>query len=72
MLFQENADPVLSCEVCPRKTEAGEHNLQRALGELRALEPHYVSVTYGAGGSTREKTIDIVSRIKGDYGMHRV
>ena len=68
-LFQESADPVFSFEFFPPKTEAGEQNLQRALGELRALEPHYVSVTYGAGGSTREKTIDIVSRIKGDYGM---
>ncbi len=42
------------------KSEQGEVNLERALQELVPLEPAYVSVTYGAGGSTREKTIDIV------------
>ncbi len=68
-LLQDTEEPLFSFEFFPPKTEAGEENLRRALGELRALEPHYVSVTYGAGGSTREKTIDIVSRIKDDYGM---
>jgi methylenetetrahydrofolate reductase (NADPH) len=61
--------PVFSFEFFPPKTPAGEENLFKALAELKAMQPDYVSVTYGAGGSTREKTIDIVARIKEDYGM---
>ena len=58
-----------SFEFFPPKTEAGEQNLYAALAELRTLEPSFVSVTYGAGGSTREKTIEIVKRIKDEYGL---
>src|SRR2546421_10331061 len=61
--------PVFSFEFFPPKTEAGERNLYAALEELRTLEPSFVSVTYGAGGSTREKTIEIVKRIKDEYGL---
>jgi methylenetetrahydrofolate reductase (NADPH) len=61
--------PVFSFEFFPPKTEEGERNLQRALGELAELEPDFTSVTYGAGGSTRDRTIDIVKSIKGDYGI---
>jgi methylenetetrahydrofolate reductase (NADPH) len=61
--------PVFSFEFYPPKTDAGERNLYAALGELRALEPAFVSVTYGAGGSTREKTIEIVKRIREQYGL---
>ena len=68
-LLNETDEPLFSFEFFPPKTDAGEQNLQRALGELRALEPDYVSVTYGAGGSTREKTIDIVSQIHAQHGM---
>src|SRR5271170_8141669 len=62
-------DPVFSFEFFPHKTEAGERNLYAALAELRTLEPSFVSVTYGAGGSTREKTIEIVKRIRDEYGL---
>jgi methylenetetrahydrofolate reductase (NADPH) len=61
--------PAFSFEFFPPKTEAGERNLYTALAELRALEPAFVSVTYGAGGSTRARTIEIVSRIRSDYGL---
>jgi len=61
--------PVFSFEFFPPKTEAGERNLYAALSELRELEPSFVSVTYGAGGSTREKTIEIVKRINEEYGL---
>ena len=61
--------PVFSFEFFPPKTEAGESNLYAALSELRTLEPSFVSVTYGAGGSTREKTIEIVKRIRDEYGL---
>jgi methylenetetrahydrofolate reductase (NADPH) len=65
----EAEEPVFSFEFFPPKTEAGERNLELALAELRTLEPAFVSVTYGAGGSTREKTIEIVKRIRDEYGL---
>jgi methylenetetrahydrofolate reductase (NADPH) len=61
--------PIFSFEFFPPKTENGERNLENALAELRTLEPAFVSVTYGAGGSTREKTIEIVKRIREQYGL---
>jgi methylenetetrahydrofolate reductase (NADPH) len=64
-----DADPVFSFEFFPPKTEQGERNLHTALEELRELHPSFVSVTYGAGGSTRERTIEIVKRIKHEQGL---
>jgi methylenetetrahydrofolate reductase (NADH) len=61
--------PVFSFEFFPPKTEAGERNLFAALAELETLEPSFVSVTYGAGGSTRAKTIEIVKRIRDEHGL---
>ena len=61
--------PVFSFEFFPPKTEAGEQNLYAALGDLQALDPSFVSVTYGAGGSSRSKTIEIVKRIKDEFGL---
>jgi methylenetetrahydrofolate reductase (NADPH) len=61
--------PVFSFEFFPPKTDAGEQNLYDALRELEPLEPSFVSVTYGAGGSSREKTIEIVKRIKDEFGL---
>jgi methylenetetrahydrofolate reductase (NADPH) len=61
--------PVFSFEFFPPKTEDGLNNLFEAVGELRHLRPDFVSVTYGAGGSTAHKTIEIVSRIKEEYGV---
>jgi len=62
-------DPVFSFEFFPPKTPVGEQNLETALAELVKLEPAFVSVTYGAGGSTREKTIEIVKHISERYGL---
>jgi methylenetetrahydrofolate reductase (NADPH) len=61
--------PTFSFEFFPPKTPEGEANLYAALRELRELEPAYVSVTYGAGGSTRGKTLEIVRRIRDEYGL---
>ena len=68
-LLATTDEPVFSFEFFPPKTEDGERNLYAALGELRSMEPAFVSVTYGAGGTTRDKTIDIVKRIKAEHGM---
>ncbi len=64
-------EPSFSFEFFPPRTDEGERNLGRALAELSRLDPAFVSVTYGAGGSTTEKrkTIDIVRHLKRDYGM---
>jgi methylenetetrahydrofolate reductase (NADPH) len=62
-------DPSFSFEFFPPKTEQGEQNLYAALRELGPLRPSFVSVTYGAGGSTGSKTIEIVKRIKDEYGL---
>jgi methylenetetrahydrofolate reductase (NADPH) len=64
-------EPAFSFEFFPPKTPEGEENLNTALAELARLEPTFVSVTYGAGGTPaqKHKTIDIVSRIKADHGL---
>ena len=65
----EERRPVFSFEFFPPKTEEGERNLWTALEELKRDEPAFVSVTYGAGGSTRDRTIGIVKRIKSEIGL---
>src|SRR3954449_10367975 len=65
----EERRPVFSFEFFPPKTDEGEENLWRAAQVLRHEEPAFVSVTYGAGGSTRDRTIAIVKRIKQELGM---
>src|SRR5205085_11962552 len=58
--------PTLSFEFFPPKTEAGFTQLYQTIDELHPLKPTYVSVTYGAGGSTRQKTVDLVERIQNE------
>lgn len=67
-LFSANG-PLFSFEFFPPKTEQGELALLRTVEQLRALNPSFVSVTYGAGGSTRHKTIGLVAQIKKEYGV---
>jgi methylenetetrahydrofolate reductase (NADPH) len=62
-------EPTFSFEFFPPKTAAGEENFERALQELAPLEPSFVSVTYGAGGTTRDKTVETVRHIKEDHGL---
>jgi methylenetetrahydrofolate reductase (NADPH) len=68
-ILEAKDEPVFSFEFFPPKSPEGEANLQRALSELAPLEPDFASVTYGAGGSTRDRTIGIVKSIKGDHGI---
>lgn len=62
--------PVISCEFFPTKTAEGERALlERTIPALRRLNPDFCSVTYGAGGSTRDKTLAIVDRIQRDHDL---
>src|SRR4029079_12961867 len=64
-------EPSFSFEFFPPRTDEGERNLGRAPAALPRLQPAFVSVTYGAGGSAtqKRKTIDIVTDLKRNYGM---
>lgn len=62
-------EPVFSFEFFPPKTDEGEQNLRATLEELRVLGPNFVSVTYGALGSTRERTVQLTTWIKQDLGI---
>lgn len=62
--------PPVSLEFFPPKTDEGDRNLlERQIPALRALNPDYCSVTYGAGGSTRDKTLMIVDRIQREHNL---
>jgi methylenetetrahydrofolate reductase (NADPH) len=61
--------PTFSFEFFPPKTPEAADQLERTIGELKSLRPSFVSVTYGAGGSTREKTVEIVTRVKRETGI---
>jgi methylenetetrahydrofolate reductase (NADPH) len=58
--------PSYSFEFFPPKTDAGEQTLWEAIRRLEPLHPTFVSVTYGAGGSTRERTLGVVERMATD------
>jgi methylenetetrahydrofolate reductase (NADPH) len=61
--------PTLSFEFFPPKDDIGFWDLYKTIESLKPLDPTYVSVTYGAGGGTRRKTVDLVGRIKRDIGI---
>jgi methylenetetrahydrofolate reductase (NADPH) len=61
--------PAFSFEFFPPKSEDGVERLFQTIAELRPYEPAYVSVTYGAGGSTRNLTVDLVKRIRDEIGI---
>src|SRR3954447_4416587 len=65
--------PVISFEFFPPKTEEGDRLLlEKTVPALLATKPDYCSVTYGAGGSTRDKTLMIVDRIQREHGLTAV
>lgn len=61
--------PCFSFEFFPPKTDPGVASLFRTLKELEPLRPTFVSVTYGAGGSTRDRTTEMVTRIRRETGI---
>src|ERR1700733_14451870 len=61
--------PLFSFEFYPPKSDAGERVLGLALESLRQLDPDFVSVTYGAGGSSRTRTLELTKWIKQELGI---
>ncbi len=61
--------PSFSFEFFPPKTDEGLESLRDSVRALRDLDPTFVSVTYGAGGSTRDRTIELVAEIQRHYGL---
>src|SRR5919106_777339 len=61
--------PCFSVEFFPPKTDEGRAKLFETVEVLRELDPAYFSVTYGAGGGTREGTLETTRAIKDDYGV---
>jgi methylenetetrahydrofolate reductase (NADPH) len=68
-ILENRDEPVFSFEFFPPKTEEGERKLRDALAALRPLEPDFTSVTYGAGGSSRDRTIGLTKWLKQDLGI---
>ena len=69
LVSTERAPLQLSFEFFPPKTDVMEERFWDSIGKLAPLKPRFVSVTYGAGGSTRERTLRMVSRVKADTGV---
>ena len=65
----EGRRPAFSFEFFPPKTDEGQRTLEGTLAVLKNDQPDYVSVTYGAGGATRSRTVDITKTIKRDLGI---
>lgn len=70
--FYKTGRPVFSFEFFPPKTEKGEESLFRAADRLKELHPSYFSMTYGAGGSTREKTVTLAHDLMQRSGVETV
>jgi methylenetetrahydrofolate reductase (NADPH) len=64
--------PVFSFEFFPPKTDDGVRQLFETISHLRELEPTFVSVTYGAGGSVRTRTVELVTRIRRELDIEPV
>ena len=68
-ILASKGEPVFSFEFFPPRTPEGMDGLWGALEILRELGPDYVSVTYGAGGATRDGTVEVSSRLRNELGL---
>ncbi len=71
-LYRTAQFPVLSIEIFPPKTEKGRVHLEKEIAQLLQHPVGFVSVTYGAGGSTRENTLSLAKQIRDQYGVTTV
>ena len=68
-IIESSGEPVFSFEFFPPKTEEGQRTLGLTLGQLQDDRPAFVSMTYGAGGGTRNATVELTKWIKNDLGI---
>ena len=66
-IYSKANKPVFSFEIFPPKTVDGDAKLINTVSDLKSLSPSFISVTYGAGGSTKDKTIDLCERIQSQF-----
>jgi methylenetetrahydrofolate reductase (NADPH) len=71
-VLENRRQPVFSFEFFPPKTDDGVRQLFETISHLRELEPTFVSVTYGAGGSVRARTAELVARIRRELDIEPV
>jgi len=67
--FFQNDKLAISFELFPPKTEAGEANLYKNVAALMEYAPDFITCTYGAGGSTRDKTLEIIEKVKSQFNI---
>lgn len=68
-IWKSKQKPTISFELFPARSEKAAENLEKTIDELVALKPDFVSVTFGAGGSTREGSYQLVEKLKNDKGL---
>ena len=68
-LLHEGGRPLFSFELFPPKTAAGEASLYENVGHLMAFQPDVITCTFGAGGSTRDKTLEITTQVRKRFGV---
>jgi methylenetetrahydrofolate reductase (NADPH) len=68
-IWEKSQKPTLSFELFPARSEKAAVNLNKAIEKLASLKPDFVSVTFGAGGSTREGSRQLVEKLKEDFGL---
>ena len=61
--------PVVSFEIFPPKADTPLESIFESLEQFKAMQPDFISVTYGAGGSAKDRTIEIASKVKNEYGI---
>ena len=68
-IWASGEGPTVSFELFPPRSEKAAANLEKAIDQLAALQPNFVSVTFGAGGSTREGSRQLVEKLKNGKGL---
>lgn len=68
-VWSSSQRPTLSFELFPARSDKAAAKLERTIDELAALKPDFVSVTFGAGGSTREGSRQLIAKLKDGYGL---
>jgi methylenetetrahydrofolate reductase (NADPH) len=67
--WNKSQRPTVSFELFPPRSQKAADNLEKAIGKLAALKPDFVSVTFGAGGSTREGSRQLVEKLKKEMNL---